>query len=108
MPRERQTRRALLVLIGVVLPAVFTGCLRSSNLRPPAGQLPERSPAGEPSPGGRTVSAPTLRQEPSSASPGPSPAVGPPGRALPLEPNPSAPAPLAPQAGAPQAVMSPA
>ena len=48
MPHDRRTRRTCLILIGVVCSAVPIGCLRSSNLRPASGPLPELTPAGEP------------------------------------------------------------
>jgi hypothetical protein len=115
MPHDRRTRRTSLIMIGVVCSAVPIGCLRSSNLRPDSGPLPELSPAGEPQAGARTVTAPTPApaQEPVPPLPELPPLVQPPRPAQPGAPSlnttdPTAIQTVAPQGVAPPVVVTPA
>ena len=72
MPRDRLTRRALVVSTTVVLLAVSTGCLRSSFLRPAAEPITEPSSPISPGPVVRPVPAASSGQ-PSAPLPTPAP-----------------------------------
>ncbi len=78
MPHDRRTRRTCLILIGVVCSAVPLGCLRSSNLRPASGSLPELTPAGEPPTDARSGTPSPADQGPGSAPQSTAPATSPP------------------------------
>jgi len=62
MPRDRQTRRALLLLMGIVCSAVSTGCLRTAIVRPAQEPPAEPSSSGTPNPGDRPVAIPGAGQ----------------------------------------------
>jgi hypothetical protein len=119
MPRDRLTRRALIVSTTVILLSVSTGCLRSSFVRPAVEPIPEPSSSISPGPVARPVPAagsgqpsaplPTLTPlSPSTSSPAifvpaPLPVTSP-------NQNPSTSAPIEPSAPAestvPQAAAS--
>jgi hypothetical protein len=101
MPHDRRSRRTSLIMIGVVSAAVPIGCMRSSNVRPGGGPLPELSPAGQPQTGSRTFATPG--QDPANGSPSPAPTGQPARAALPPEPSPVATDPTVFQTGAPSA-----
>jgi len=82
MPRDRQTRRALLLSIGIACSAISTGCLRTAIVRPaqeppaepPSSGIPNPvdRPVATPGAGQGPVDAPAMNQTPSSvgSSPG--------------------------------------
>ncbi len=67
MPRDRQTRRALLLPIGIVCSAISSGCLKTANLRAPQDPPPESSPSAQLNPGNRPVAIAGPAQRPADA-----------------------------------------
>jgi hypothetical protein len=83
MPRDRLTRRALVVSTVVFLLAVSTGCLRSSIVRPPVEPISEVSPPVQPSPAalpvaGANQAGPPIQTPVATPTPNPAPVVPPP------------------------------
>ncbi len=90
MPRDRQTRRALLLSIGIACSAISTGCLRTAIVRPAQEPPAEPPSSGMPNPVDRPVATPGAGQGPVDApvmNQTPSPAGASPGPATPLVTN---------------------
>jgi hypothetical protein len=111
MPRDRLSRRALVVSTAVVLLAVSTGCLRSSIVRPSVEPISGPSSSVPPYPGVRPVPGPSQASAPTpTPTSNPAPIVPSPLPVTPPNPKPSPPAPsesLSPAASLePQAATS--